>query len=296
MTRHNDEYAPVLWANRENLLHHLQDDYVGPGMVVSIKPTEYCSVPLYAAPQPLHTTNCCKCGRIIDTREKKDGGDDFGAQLSDGRWTCSIECDDAFVDPQPVSVPDGWQLVPIEPTDAMIDAGRMARMNIVGGYGGPGGWEAMLSAAPQPVINPTRSQVAGTPGLLTETAPVAEIIAKLREDMTASPVDGVTVIDRGQLEVLSAALTPSPQNHVRGETEIDFRIEWIAAARPPVHPKPMTGKAWFKTFERALKHMRSQAADAQFVSITEHVTTVVKVDRTDEFRAALAASEGSTDA
>jgi len=72
-----------------------------------------------------------------------------------------------------------------------------------------------LYAAPQPVINPTHSQVAGTPGLLTETAPVAEIIAKLREDMTASPVDGVTVIDRGQLAVLSAALTPSPQDHMR---------------------------------------------------------------------------------
>jgi hypothetical protein len=69
-----------------------------------------------AAPQPSHTTNCCKCGRIIDTREKKDGGDDFGAQLNDGRWTCSIECDDA-------------------------------------------------------VINPTHSQVAGTPGLLTDPSP-----------------------------------------------------------------------------------------------------------------------------
>ena len=49
---------------------------------------------------------------------------------------------------QPLSSPAGWKLVPIEPTDAMIEAGRMARMNISGGYGGPGGWEAMLSAAP----------------------------------------------------------------------------------------------------------------------------------------------------
>lgn len=73
-----------------------------------------------AAPQPLHTTNCCKCGRIIDTREKKDGGDDFGAQLSDGRWTCLIECDDA-------------------------------------------------------VINPTHSQGAGTPGLLTDPAPADHV-------------------------------------------------------------------------------------------------------------------------
>lgn len=49
---------------------------------------------------------------------------------------------------QGVTVPAGWKLVPIEPTEAMITAGRLARMNIEGGYGGPGPWEAMLAAAP----------------------------------------------------------------------------------------------------------------------------------------------------
>ena len=49
---------------------------------------------------------------------------------------------------QPLSSPAGWQLVPIEPTEAMIEAGRMARMNIQGGYSGPSSWEAMLAAAP----------------------------------------------------------------------------------------------------------------------------------------------------
>lgn len=38
------------------------------------------------------TANCCHCGRIVDTREKAEGGDDFGCELSDGRWTCSPEC------------------------------------------------------------------------------------------------------------------------------------------------------------------------------------------------------------
>lgn len=33
-----------------------------------------------------------------------------------------------------------------EPTEAMIDAGRIAHMKIVGGYGGPSSWEAMLDA------------------------------------------------------------------------------------------------------------------------------------------------------
>jgi hypothetical protein len=46
------------------------------------------------------------------------------------------------------NIPAGWKLVPIEPTDAMVDAGRVARMNVAGGYEGPSGWQAMLDAAP----------------------------------------------------------------------------------------------------------------------------------------------------
>jgi len=53
----------------------------------------------------------------------------------------------------------------------------------------------------------------GTVSMAADTTP-AEIIAKLCDDMTASPVDGVTVIDRGQLEVLSVALKPPPQDRV----------------------------------------------------------------------------------
>jgi hypothetical protein len=34
-----------------------------------------------------------------------------------------------------------------EPTDEMVDAGRIARMNVAGGYDGPSGWEAMIDAA-----------------------------------------------------------------------------------------------------------------------------------------------------
>lgn len=164
--------------------------------------------PLYLAPQPLHTTNCCKCGRIIDTREKKDGGDDFGAQLSDGRWTCSIECDDAVVDPQPVAVKplewtqeEGFGIGPSYKAvggnigyriyDNLSDSGKRYRVTTLGinSSAPPIAVVATLDAAkaraqsdyetrirsaiasPQPVINPTHSQVAGTLGLLTETAP-----------------------------------------------------------------------------------------------------------------------------
>lgn len=48
--------------------------------------------------QPVATANCCKCGRIVDTRERSEGGDPFGAVLNDGQWVCSIECWEAVVD------------------------------------------------------------------------------------------------------------------------------------------------------------------------------------------------------
>lgn len=48
--------------------------------------------------QPVATANCCKCGRIVDTRERSEGGDPFGAELNDGQWVCSIECWEAVVD------------------------------------------------------------------------------------------------------------------------------------------------------------------------------------------------------
>lgn len=50
-------------------------------------------------------------------------------------------------------VPEGWQLVPVEPTDAMCYDGRQAGSTA---YADPDGiaivdlWEAMLAAAPKP--------------------------------------------------------------------------------------------------------------------------------------------------
>lgn len=38
--------------------------------------------------------NCCVCGRIVDPRETKDGGDVFGCQVEDGKWVCSPDCYD----------------------------------------------------------------------------------------------------------------------------------------------------------------------------------------------------------
>lgn len=50
---------------------------------------------LVDVPAAIPTANCCVCGRIIDTREISQGGDNFGAETAPGKWTCSMECDDA---------------------------------------------------------------------------------------------------------------------------------------------------------------------------------------------------------
>jgi hypothetical protein len=69
------------------------------------------------------------------------------------------------------------------------------------------------------------------------------------------------------------------------ETSTRFHLEWIAGARPPAHPSPMTGKTTFGSFEDAVDHMRRQAEDAKFVSLVERVTVTGAVDRSDEVMA-----------
>lgn len=83
---------------------------------------------------------------------------------------------------------------------------------------------------------------------------------------------------------------PTPLTHSEGVTRTRFHIEWLAGARPPMHPNPMTGRTTFETFDEAVSHMRNQAADAQFVSLEERITTIVSVDRSEAARAALSAA------
>lgn len=64
-----------------------------------------------------------------------------------------------------------------------------------------------------------------------------------------------------------------------------FSLEWIAGARPPVHPNPMRGRQSFATFDLAIAFMRRQAPDARFASLTERIER--EVDRTADARTAL---------
>lgn len=69
------------------------------------------------AAQPV-SAQCCMCGAAVDTRENGTPG----AQLTDGRWTCSESCWERAA--QPV-VGDGFVMVPRELTDPMFNAWLM---------------------------------------------------------------------------------------------------------------------------------------------------------------------------
>lgn len=38
--------------------------------------------------------NCGVCGRVVDTREEDEGGDNYGIKLIEGGWICSAKCYD----------------------------------------------------------------------------------------------------------------------------------------------------------------------------------------------------------
>ena len=86
----------------------------------------------------------------------------------------------ALEQPEQVSVPDGWKLVPTEPTDAMLSVpvnidlrecvtpGGVTGLDAVGLFRA---WEAMIEAAPQPWNTTDMAHRAG--GLSMEQEPVA---------------------------------------------------------------------------------------------------------------------------
>ena len=91
------------------------------------------------------------------------------------------------------------------------------------------------------------------------------------------------------LNAVEQALPPTPSSHVDGARR--YHLEWIAGARPPVHPNPMTGRQSFGTFAEAIAFMQRQAPDAKFVLLEESTTSTS--DRSVQARIALnIATEG----
>jgi len=70
----------------------------------------------------------------------------------------------------------------------------------------------------------------------------------------------------------SARLTASALDGSGRDGDKAFELEWIGAARPPAHPKPMTGRQSFATLDKAAAFWKRQPADATLVRLTERTT------------------------
>ena len=68
---------------------------------------------------------------------------------------CKMDQDDCIC-ASPASAPEGWKLVPFEPTDAMIECGCRALGALYGQYGASEAYRAMLAAAPTPPVSEDR--------------------------------------------------------------------------------------------------------------------------------------------
>lgn len=109
-------------------------------------------------------------------------------------------------------------------------------------------------------------------------------------EITQDDAKARAAMSRGEpVEPLYTLTAPDSRSSGQVEpTHRQFRLQWEAAARPPVHPEVMTGRQMFSTFEQALNFMRKQPADSTFVSMIQ--IEGYSRDRTDEFRAALTRS------
>lgn len=116
------------------------------------------------------------------------------------------------------------------------------------------------------------------------------------DDEAKAMWDAQSAFIKAAQEEADAAIYTSPPLSHRGEdsaeVESRFSLEWIAGARPPVHPDPMRGRQSFRSFDQAIAFMNRQANDAKFVSLTEYEER--EFDRSEEARAALAATRSGS--
>ena len=109
---------------------------------------------------------------------------------------CKRDQDDCIC-ASPASAPKGWNLVPFEPTDAMIECGCRALGALYGQYGASEAYRAMLAAAPTPPSTEDRKAVGTahiTPGASGFTmcvfnatdVPVGTVLYTMQEDKSCA--------------------------------------------------------------------------------------------------------------
>ena len=91
---------------------------------------------------------CEKCGYLGDTSEH-EGCDYLAWTTGEQRYIDRLEAELAALRASPASAPEGWKIVPVEPTGEMVDAG-------IRSLGTADKFRAMLAAAPTPPVSEDR--------------------------------------------------------------------------------------------------------------------------------------------
>lgn len=136
-------------------------------------------------------------------------------------------------------VPQGWKLVPVEPTMEMVEAGdksHKASSWLIGGANAvPATYTAMLASAPQP---PAEQQAAHKSALGDEGKALAALRYYMHECSGAEP--GISVFHRMAEEALEAAAPQPPESN---SAEFD-RIEAAPVQMPEAWGVAVGDRIW----------------------------------------------------
>ena len=91
---------------------------------------------------------CEKCGYLGDT-SAHEGCDYLAWTTGEQLYIDQLERELALLKASPASAPEGWKIVPVEPTGEMVDAGLRS-------WGTSHKFRAMLAAAPTPPVSEGR--------------------------------------------------------------------------------------------------------------------------------------------
>lgn len=98
---------------------------------------------------------CEKCGYFGDTSEH-EGCNYLAWTTCEQLYIDQLEAELTSLRASPASVPEGYAIVPVGPTQEMLDAGCKALGALYGQYGASEAYRSMIAAAPTPPVSEDR--------------------------------------------------------------------------------------------------------------------------------------------
>ena len=105
---------------------------------------------------------CEKCGYFGDTSEH-EGCDYLAWTTGEQFYIDQLEAEIAKLRASPASAPEGWKIVPVEPTGEMVDAG-------IRSLGTADKFRAMLATAPTPPVSEDKDKIIAAANALENIA------------------------------------------------------------------------------------------------------------------------------